>query len=248
MPTQYGLIGKTLKHSFSKKYFSEKFSRENIDANYELYELADISEFPALIQRIPDLKGLNVTIPYKQEVIPYLDELSPEAKAIGAVNTILISPKKKLSGHNSDIYGFWYSLEAWLDGTEIPKALILGTGGAAKAVAYVMEHFLKVEEYKLVSRKEGADRFTYEDLFEIDMSDYPLIINTTPLGTYPAVEGRPHIPYAHLTEKHFAYDLVYNPENTAFMQACARYGATTKSGIDMLIGQAEKSWEIWNEV
>lgn len=247
MPTQYGLIGKTLKHSFSKKYFSDKFSRESINATYELYELADISEFPSLIQRVSGLKGLNVTIPYKQEVIPYLDELSPEAEAIGAVNTILISPEKKLSGHNSDIYGFWHSLEAWLDGATISKALILGTGGAAKAVAYVMEHFLKVEEYKLVSRKEGSDRLTYEDLFEIDLSEYPLIINTTPLGTYPAIKGRPHVPYSQLTDQHFAYDLVYNPDVTAFMQACARYGVKTKSGMEMLIGQAEKSWEIWNE-
>jgi shikimate dehydrogenase len=243
---RYGLIGKTLKHSFSGKFFAEKFEKENItDCRYDLHELPAIADFPKLIEKLsPELKGLNVTIPYKIEVMDYLHSLDDKARRIGAVNVIKIEGEK-LTGYNSDYYGFRASLEKWLPRTDL-KALILGTGGASNAVRTALED-MNIP-YTYVSRSAQPDSYTYEQLQQTPdlIDDYHLIINSTPLGTYPAVEGKPDLPYSRLTSQHNLYDLVYNPEVTAFLQEGIQAGAKTKSGGDMLELQAEKSWEIWN--
>ncbi|WP_209331048.1 shikimate dehydrogenase family protein [Lunatimonas salinarum] len=246
---QFGLIGYPLTHSFSKKYFTTKFEREGLhDCEYNLYEIPDVAELKAVLASNPGLVGLNVTIPYKLQVIPFMDELDPACKAIGAVNTIKIN-KGRLSGYNTDYYGFKSSLQAWL-GPSKPKALVLGTGGASKAVVQVL---LDLEiPYVLVSRrKEGSNNpllITYEDLHRNPslLEAYPLIINTTPLGTYPNVELTADIPFDHVGKHNLLYDLVYNPENTAIMNRMALKGAKVKNGLEMLHLQAEASWEIWN--
>ncbi|MEQ6118126.1 shikimate dehydrogenase [Reichenbachiella sp. MALMAid0571] len=244
---KFGLIGKTLKHSFSGKYFGEKFEKENIDdCTYELFELPDISEFPKLITSHKGaLKGLNVTIPYKKEVMFFLDELDSIAERIGAVNVVKINSNGSLKGFNSDYYGFRSSLENWLSHTNL-KALILGTGGASNAVRTALED-LKIP-FQHVSRNEDENRITYNDIKQNPqiLKDHKLIINTTPLGTFPDVDQKPDLPYSQLTEEHYLYDLVYNPEVTAFLAEGKSAGAKTKNGSDMLILQAEKSWEIWN--
>lgn len=241
----FGLIGYPLSHSFSKKYFTEKFARENIaDAHYELFEIRSIEEFPVLAQVQPSLVGLNVTIPYKQQVMPYLDRLDEVAEKIGAVNTIRFEKNGEKSGHNSDYYGFKGSLENWLKGTKIENALVLGTGGASKAVLVVLQD-LDIT-YQLVSRTSSAKAISYDDLSRKSLSDYPLIINTTPLGMSPKTESYPEINYQQLTSDHYCYDLVYNPQETTFMKKAAAQGAQTKNGLEMLHLQAEKSWEIWN--
>ena len=246
-PTRFGLIGRKLSHSFSRKYFSHKFEQEAIHAEYHLHELASIEELPDLVKEIPNLRGLNVTIPYKEQVIPYLTELSPAAKSIGAVNTIRVSPEG-LYGDNSDIYGFWQSLKELLKGEVITHALILGTGGAAKAVEYVLNQQLKVKDYRLVSRSPQGDlQIGYDQLSDWDWDSYRLIINTTPLGMYPKIEAAPGLPYERFTPQHFAYDLVYNPQTTHFMQLAAEQGSAVMNGMQMLILQAEKSWEIWHQ-
>ena len=243
----YGLIGKKLGHSFSKKYFTEKFVREGIPSRYELFEIPTIERFLGLWEQYPQLKGLNVTIPYKAEVIPYLDLLTPEAHAVHAVNTIR-RDEAGLIGYNSDIYGFWTSLENFLAGAKPMGALILGTGGAARAVAYVLEHMAKIPAITYVSRKPGGPtQMGYEDLTTVKLEDYPLIINTTPLGMYPNISTAPQFPYEQLTSQHFAYDLVYNPEETRFLSLAKAQGAKVLNGMPMLIGQAEKSWEFWND-
>ena len=243
----YGLIGKKLGHSFSKKYFTEKFAREGISSQYELYELPSIEEFLGLWEKYPRLKGLNVTIPYKAEVIPYLDLLMPEAYSVHAVNTIR-RDKEGLIGYNSDIHGFWTSLENFLAGAEPSAALILGTGGAARAVAYVLEHFAKIPEITYVSRNpSGPGQMSYANVAQAQLEAYPLIINTTPLGMYPEISSAPPIPYEQLNSNHFVYDLVYNPEETRFLSLAKAQGAKVLNGMPMLIGQAEKSWEFWNE-
>ncbi len=244
---KFGLIGKTLKHSFSGKYFAEKFEKENIDdCTYELFELSDISEFPKLItSHKGSLKGLNVTIPYKKEVMAYLDELDSIAERIGAVNVIKINSNGKLKGFNSDYYGFRSSLESWLGHTNL-KALILGTGGASNAVRTTLED-LNIP-YLYVSRSSGENRITYNDIKQNPeiISDHQLIINTTPLGTFPDIDQKADLPYSQLTSSHYLYDLVYNPEVTAFLAEGKSAGAKTQNGSDMLVLQAEKSWEIWN--
>ncbi|MDX2248909.1 MAG: shikimate dehydrogenase [Bacteroidia bacterium] len=245
----FGLIGKKLGHSFSKKYFSAKFEQLGIDARYELFELETIDLFPAVIERYRDmgLTGLNVTIPYKTAVIPYMKWLSPEAAAIGAVNTIRVEADG-LSGHNSDIFGFRQSLENFLAGNKPGKALVLGTGGAAKAVKYVLENLLMAENILFVSRNpQNLREVSYKDLSPELLSTYPLIVNTTPLGMYPDTDFAPEIPYEGLGSDHFVYDLIYNPEETLFMKKAAHFGARTCNGLDMLILQAEKSWSVWNE-
>lgn len=243
----YGLIGKKLGHSFSKKYFTQKFAREGITSQYELYEIPNIEDFLKLWEKYPRLKGLNVTIPYKAEVIPYLDRLAPEAFAVQAVNTIR-RDKEGLIGFNSDIYGFWTSLEKFLEGHEPTKALVLGTGGAARAVAYVLEHFAKIPIITYVSRRPTSpDHISYSDLATHGLEEFSLIVNTTPLGMYPDISSAPQIPYDQLTPQHFAYDLVYNPEETQFLSMAKARGAKILNGLPMLIGQAEKSWEFWNE-
>lgn len=239
----YGLIGYPLSHSFSKGFFAEKFAREGIrDCMYESFPIPGIDELPALLAQYPDLQGLNVTIPYKEAVMSYLDELSPAAAQIRAVNCIRFKDGRK-TGYNTDAIGFRRSLEPLLQ-SHHNKALVLGTGGAAKAVQYVLES-LNIP-YKLVSRKASAETIAYEQLDAATMSSHTLIINTTPLGMYPNVSVAPALPYEHVTDKHLLYDLIYNPAVTAFLQQGADRGATIKNGHEMLILQAEASWEIWN--
>ncbi|MEE3483191.1 MAG: shikimate dehydrogenase [Bacteroidales bacterium] len=242
----YGLIGKTLKHSFSKKFFTEKFSTENIDAQYELYELDTIEKFPQLISSVT-LSGLNVTIPYKEQVIAYLDEVDPIAKAIGAVNTIQFKRKGnelKLCGYNTDVIGFKDSILPHLKPVH-KKALILGTGGASKAIYYALNN-LGIETL-YVSRTPKEGQITYNDLDKAILSDYLLIVNCSPIGMYPNIDQAPDIPYKYLTNNHFLYDLVYNPENTKFCQMAREMNAFSMNGLEMLHGQALASWEIWNK-
>lgn len=242
----YGLIGYRLSHSFSKKYFNEKFAKENItDCVYENFPLETIQEFTSLLQTTPDLKGCNVTIPYKEEIIPFLNELDPAAKEIGAVNVVKILPDGKLMGYNSDYFGFKTSLEKFIPANQSLRALILGTGGAAKAVAVALKD-LGIP-YQYVSRSAGKDVISYADMDEKLLQKYAIIINTSPLGMYPDVDSFPAIPYQFLTANHYLYDLVYNPEVTAFMRKGQQQGAHVVNGLEMLIGQAEKAWEIWNK-
>ncbi len=239
----YGLIGFPLTHSFSKKYFTEKFQKENIaDSKYELFEIRQAAQLVGIINHNQDLKGLNVTIPHKETIIPFLDEIDPAAKEIGAVNVIKVS-NGKLKGYNSDYYGFRQSLLNFIGETKNIKALILGTGGAAKAVKAALRD-LNIP-YKFVSRKKEQDNFSYEELNETILSEYKLIINTSPLGMYPKMDSFPEIPYPFIGPEHFLFDLVYNPEETTFMKKGAEKGAKTRNGLEMLHLQAEKAWEIW---
>ncbi|MCU0443563.1 MAG: shikimate dehydrogenase [Microscillaceae bacterium] len=247
---KFGLIGYPLSHSFSKKYFTEKFAQENItDAVYELYELPDIAQLPKLLQNHPEICGLNVTIPHKASVIPYLNQLNDAAREMGAVNVIKIDKNQQLIGYNSDYYGFLHSLkrhlQTWQATTPMLKALVLGSGGAAQAVKAAL-NFLKIS-YQVVSRQSnlGANIIAYQDLNEAYLTDYQLIINTTPLGMYPNIEECPPIPYNLLTMQHFLYDLVYNPQDTLFLSKGKAKGSKTAHGLEMLYGQAEKAWEIW---
>ena len=242
---RFGLIGFPLTHSFSKKYFSAKFEKENIsDCAYENYEIPEIEQFTSIIKNNPDLKGLNVTIPYKQQVLPYLDSLDVSAEFVGAVNVIKIGSDKKLKGYNSDYYGFLESLKRMLpENFSSIKALILGTGGAAKAVEGALKT-LKIE-YKYVSRqKDGI--LSYDQLTKDVIEDHKLIINTSPLGMFPKTEKCPDIDYSFIGQGHFLFDLVYNPEITLFMQKGIDQGAVVKNGLEMLHLQAEEAWKIWN--
>ena len=242
---KFGLIGYPLGHSFSKKYFSDKFVREGIQGcHFELYPIESISEFPQLMDRESSLEGLSVTIPYKEQVIPYLDALDPACAQIGAVNCIRIRAGRK-TGFNTDYLGFKHSLQSWL-GTEIPNALVLGTGGASKAVQQALRDL--GTSYRIVSRTLSEGQLTYDDLREQPewLASHPLIINTTPLGTFPQVEDLPNIPLEQLHAAHRVYDLVYNPPITRLMQECIARGGTAKNGQDMLELQAEAAWSIWN--
>jgi shikimate dehydrogenase len=241
----YGLIGYRLSHSFSKKYFTEKFQREGIkDCIYENFPLDTIQEFSALLRSDANLRGFNVTIPYKQEIIPFLNDLDPAAKEIGAVNVIRVMDDGKLIGYNSDYYGFKNSLEEFISKNIAHKALVLGTGGAAKAVVTALRD-LGIP-YRYVSRTKGENILSYAELNAQLMNEYSIIINTSPLGMYPDVDSFPAIPYEFLTDQHYLYDLVYNPEETVFMKKGRERGAHVMNGLPMLIGQAEKAWEIWN--
>lgn len=243
---KFGLIGYPLGHSFSKNYFNEKFHSENIDAEYVNFEIPSIKDFPHVLLHNPNLAGMNVTIPYKEQVIPYLDELAPDAKAIGAVNVIKIVRQKgktKLIGHNSDIIGFMQSIEPLLE-SQHKKALILGTGGASKAVFHGLKK-LGVEA-KFVSRTPKEGMFTYEDLTPEVMEEYKVIVNCTPVGMYPRADEYPNIPYECITPNHLLYDLLYNPNTTLFMKKGADKGAVTKNGLEMLLLQAFGAWDIWN--
>lgn len=239
---QFGLIGYPLKHSFSPSYFADKFERENIsDAEYKLYELSEITEFADLKKK--NLLGLNVTIPYKEEVIHYLDELSEEATEIGAVNTIKFV-NGKLFGYNTDTYGFESSLKSFYGDSKPANALVLGSGGASKAICYTLQ---KLDiNFRIVSRK--SIYLTYDELDKSYFEGSLLIVNTTPLGTWPEIEKCPLIPYDLINSDHLLYDLVYNPEETKFLSNGRLNGAKTKNGQDMLKLQAEKSWEIWNSI
>ena len=242
---KFGLIGYPLGHSFSKKYFSEKFVREGIQGcQFELYPIESISEFPQLLDSESSLEGLSVTIPYKEQVIPYLDALEPACAQIGAVNCIRVQDGIK-TGFNTDYLGFKHSLQSWL-GTEIPNALVLGTGGASKAVQQALRD-LEIP-YRIVSRTQREGQLTYADLKEQPewLASHPLIINTSPLGTYPQVEDMPDIPLEQLHASHRVYDLVYNPPITRLMQECISRGGAAKNGQDMLELQAEAAWSIWN--
>ncbi|MDP5172265.1 MAG: shikimate dehydrogenase [Bacteroidia bacterium] len=242
----YGLIGKTLKHSFSKQYFTDKFQREGIEASYELFELPEIADFQALLRQYPGISGLNVTIPYKEAVIPFLDYLSPEAERIGAVNTI-IPTAKGLEGHNTDVVGFEQSLRESWSGAWPTGALVLGSGGAAKAVTFVLTHKLGIGHVLTVSRHpKGPQEISYDELTQLDWQEYRIVVNTTPLGMYPQVDARPELPYQKFALGHLAFDLTYNPSETAFMAAAASFGANAANGLRMLVLQAEKSWELWN--
>lgn len=246
MEKLYGLIGYPLSHSFSKRYFSDKFEKEGIaNSRYELFELEDIQGLPDLLKQHPNLAGMNVTIPHKQQVMRYLDELEASAKQVGAVNTIKFAGDKRI-GYNTDYYGFKESLQHWLGTADIRKAIILGTGGASRAVKCVL-YALDIE-YLLVSRQASEHTITYDQLREdYHLKDYPLVINSTPLGMSPNISTFPDIAYDQLTPEHFCYDLVYNPEVTTFMKKAEEQGATAKNGLEMLHLQAEKSWEIWNQ-
>lgn len=238
----YGLIGFPLGHTFSPAYFNAKFSREGINAVYQAFPLSSITELAGLIKKHSNLCGLNVTTPYKEEVIPLLDELHPDAIAVGAVNCIDIRNGKTM-GYNTDIIGFEQSLKPLLT-DDMDKALILGTGGAASAVKWVLNK-LGIS-YTEVSRtvKDGA--IAYSTLTPIDIATHRLIINSTPLGMHPLIENYPEIQYDALTDKHLLYDLIYNPAQTRFQQLGAQYGAATKNGQQMLEIQADASWQIWN--
>ncbi len=245
---KYGLIGYPLGHSFSRGFFNEKFGNEGIDAEYVNFEIASIEEFPEIINANPTLRGLNVTIPYKQKIIPYLDEVSKEALAIGAVNVIKIERRpngtKKLIGYNSDVTGFQRSIEPLLK-EHHKKALILGTGGAAKAVHHVLTKKLGLETV-FVSRYQRPDTALYEAVTPEVVRDYEVIVNCTPCGMFPHTAECPPLPYEAMTSNNLLYDLLYNPSETLFMRKGAQHGATVKNGLEMLLLQAFASWEFWN--
>ena len=243
----YGLIGFPLEHSFSKRYFSEKFEKENITGcSYRNFSMENIDGFPLLVRNTTGLAGLNVTIPYKEKVISFLDELDPVSGDIGAVNTIKISTingDPYLKGYNTDAWGFEQSLKPYLT-TNVRKALVLGTGGASKAVNYVLKN-LGIDVL-FVSRAKTKGAVTgYEALDAGLLETYKLIVNTTPLGTYPDTAGFPPIPYEHLTENHVLFDLVYNPPVSVFLSKGEEAGAQTVNGWEMLKLQAERAWDIW---
>ena len=236
----FGLLGKDIGYSFSRNYFSNKFRAENLRHEYVNFDLENLSTFKSLLKR-DDIYGMNVTIPYKQEVIPFLDEIDPVAKAIGAVNTIVFKDSKRL-GYNTDHIGFQNTLLDYLK-PHHDKALILGTGGASKAVCYVLEQ-LKIQVRK-VSRSEGPDRKAYHQLSAKDYKEHSLLINCTPLGTHPNINAYPPIDYEKISKKHLLYDLIYNPEVTAFMKMGKAKGAEVVNGYQMLVDQAEASWNLW---
>lgn len=246
---KYGLIGYPLKHSFSIVYFNEKFKAENIDAKYVNFEIPRIEEFMEVVEENPNLCGLNVTIPYKEQVIPYLDELDKDTAKIGAVNVIKIirqpKGKVKLVGYNSDIIGFTRSIEPLLKPDVHTHALILGTGGASKAIFRGLEN-LGIKSTFVSRTKKNAEVMTYEELTPEVMQQYKIIVNCTPVGMYPKVDECPAIPYDQLTTDHLLYDLLYNPDETLFMKKGRAQGATVKNGLEMLLLQAFAAWEIWH--
>ncbi len=258
MMKQYGLIGYPLSHSFSKKYFTEKFEKENIkDSEYNLFPIENINLLPQLIADNPSLCGLNVTIPYKESVIPFLNELDETAKAVGAVNCIKIlksdsaihNPQSAiLKGYNTDVYGFRQSIKPFLE-IQHERALILGTGGASKAVAFVLKE-IGIDCY-FVSRtknQESNDKiFTYDELNENIINAFKLIVNTSPVGTFPNINDAPAIPYNFISPSHLLYDLVYNPPETEFLKRGKAQGAATVNGLSMLQQQAEEAWNVWNK-
>ncbi|MBC3785526.1 shikimate dehydrogenase family protein [Spirosoma utsteinense] len=244
--TRYGLIGFPLTHSFSQRYFTEKFVREGIaDSQYDLFELPDITALTTLMET-PGLRGLNVTIPHKQAVLPFLDRLDSSAEKVGAVNVIKLNEDGSRVGFNSDYYGFRQSLQNWLRSlgqtTAGLQALVLGTGGASKAVVAALSD-LQVP-YRSVSRTKSAATVTYDELPHL-LPEFRLLVNCSPVGTYPHTNEAPSLPYDQLTDRHLLYDLVYNPAETLFMKRGAERGAATHNGLRMLELQAEKAWDIW---
>lgn len=247
----YGLIGFPLKHSFSSKFFNEKFKEENIDAEYLNFEIEHIFDLRKILVSNPHLKGLNVTIPYKEAVITFLDDISPVAKEIGAVNVIKIERSfgdtysYKLIGYNTDYIGFKESISPLINPKYHQSALVLGTGGASKAVCKVLD-VLGIK-WSYVSRQAKENSYTYETITPEIIAENNIIINTTPLGTFPSVENYPQLPYSSLTPHHLLYDLVYNPSETAFLKKGKEMGASVKNGAEMLRLQALAAWEIWME-
>ena len=242
---RFGLLGRNISYSFSKGHFTTKFEKEKYQGyTYENFDIQEISAFPEIIKNTEHLSGLNVTIPYKEEVIPFLDKLSKKATKIGAVNTIKITKKGKLKGYNTDYFGFLKSLKPLLK-PHHKKALILGTGGASKGVAFALEE-LGID-YTFVSRNASEKAIDYSQIDGDTFDEYQIIINSTPIGTSPNIEACPDIPYGLFTENHIAYDLIYNPAETQFLKNAKERGAQIKNGLDMLIFQAEKAWEIWNK-
>lgn len=242
----FGLVGNPLGHSFSQDYFTKKFDKENIEAQYLNFQIEDISMLGDKVLSVPGLRGFNVTIPYKQAVIPYLDTIDEVAQKVGAVNVVKVEDgagKRKLSGYNSDVVGFENSLRPLLKSCHA-SALILGTGGASKAVRYVLEK-LGIE-YRYVSRTPSDNVYSYGQLTPEIISHNKLIVNCTPLGMSPKVDACADIPYSAIGPQHLCFDLIYNPETTLFLQKAHEQGAIVKNGLDMLIGQAERAWEIWN--
>lgn len=239
---KYGLIGKDISYSFSKKFFTQKFINEGLNnCSYENYDISSISELFEVINDT-EIKGLNVTIPYKESVIELLNQIDPIAKKIGAVNTIKIDKQNKLLGYNTDYIGFKQSLESNISNQK--RALILGTGGASKAIVYALKT-LNIKTL-LVSRKNSKESITYEDVSNQIIKDHTIIINCTPLGTYPNIEEYPNIPYQYITERHLCYDLIYNPIKTKFLILSEKNGASIINGNEMLENQALESWKIWN--
>ena len=245
---KYGLIGYPLGHSFSISYFNQRFQDEGINAVYENYEIPTIEALDEVINLNPELKGLNVTIPYKEKVIPYLNSITPEARAIGAVNVIKVTHSGKdvkLKGYNSDVIGFTKSIEPMLDKNWHKKALILGTGGASKAINFGLKH-LGLETV-FVSRYERPDTIQYQNITPEVVQEYNVIVNCTPIGMYPKTEECPLLPYEAMDSHTILYDLIYNPDETLFMKLGAKNGAQTKNGLEMLLLQAFASWEFWHE-
>lgn len=243
---KYGLIGFPLGHSFSISFFNEKFKNENIDAVYENFEIPQIENLQEVLDLNPELKGLNVTIPYKEKVFKYLKSISPEAKAIGAVNVIRVihnGKKTELKGFNSDVIGFTRSIEPMLE-TCHKKALILGTGGASKAINYGLKTLGL--ETRFVSRTGKDDALRYEDVTPALIKEYNVIINCTPVGMYPHADECPALPYEAMDTHTLLYDLIYNPDETLFLKNGRRQGATIKNGLEMLLLQAFASWDFWN--
>ncbi len=246
MEKKFGLIGSSVSHSFSKSYFDEKFFREGLrDYHYDLYSLEKIDGLKKLLDENPELCGLNVTIPYKEQVLTFLSDIDANAKKIGAVNVIKIQDGK-LKGYNTDSDAFYETLVKWFPNVENPKALVLGTGGSSKAVQQALKKMSI--PFETVSREKGKGTYTYEDLEKdgTPIKTYPLIINTTPLGMTPSTNTFPPIDYELLNSSHYVYDLIYNPARTQFLQKAEMHGAIIKNGLEMLHIQAEKAWAIWN--
>jgi shikimate dehydrogenase len=242
---KFGLIGKDISYSFSKKYFTEKFAQDLYeDCSYENFDILNIEDFPSILKNNPNLKGLNVTIPYKESIIPYLDTVSDKAFQIGAINVIRFTKKGNLKGYNSDWFGFKKSLEPLLQAHH-KKALILGTGGAAKAVAFALEQ-LGIT-YSFVSREANPNTIDYSLINATTFDNHQIIINCTPVGTSPNTKEFPPIPYTYFSNQHIAFDLIYNPEETEFLKKAKKQGAIIKNGYEMLVYQAEKAWKIWNK-
>ena len=245
---KFGLIGYPLGHSFSRNFFNEKFNSELIDAEYVNFEIPTIEDLPKVIASNPNLAGFNVTIPYKEQVIPFLDAMDKDAEAIGAVNVVKVTHVKGkvvLKGYNSDVLGFTQSIESMLE-PQHKKALILGTGGASKAINHGL-HQLGLETLFVSRSHKDEHTITYDELTPAIMDEYKVIVNCTPIGMYPKADECPNIPYECLTSQHLLYDLLYNPDTTLFMKKGSDNGATVKNGLEMLLLQAFGSWDIWNK-
>jgi shikimate dehydrogenase len=244
--SKFGLIGKHIDYSFSKTFFTKKFKNEGLPHSYQNFDIKAIDEFPKIIKSTTNLKGLNVTIPYKEVIIPYLDQLDETAQKIGAVNTIKLTEEGKLIGYNTDYYGFKKSIVPYLKSNH-KNALILGTGGASKAIAYALKQLGIRFNYVSRTSFNEAD-YTYDMLTEDIITEHQIIINCTPLGTHPNVNDCPEIPYDSISKTHILFDLIYNPQETRFLAIGKQKGAIICNGLNMLELQAEKAWKIWEHI